>query len=396
MAMRKSEFSEWEHRLQGTGGAVAGTVERGDTPASAADPDEQRDGPEGILYELAESEVNARDWAMDDADSREAFASNSVDGLEAEATLRAIFDSVEMDDTIGLYFREVGKVALLSAEEEVELAKRMEAGRAAMEVLQESNDLSSEQRNELSTIMEDGLAAREHIIRANTRLVISVANRYVGRGVPLLDLIQEGSIGLIRTADKFDYRRGNRFSTYATWWIRQAVTRAIADQGRTIRLPVHKGDQINKLRWTAHSLVQSTGREPTPDELACALEIPADQVEEIIRIARRPVSLETPIDDDGEVNLGDFLEDDDAQPPDEAAASTVMHEAVHSALGCLPVRELRILQLRFGLLDGQSRTLEQVGQKLGVSRERVRQIEAQALSRLRHPARLRRLKGFLN
>jgi RNA polymerase primary sigma factor len=241
----------------------------------------------------------------------------------------------------------------------------------------------------------DGLAAREHLIRANSRLVISVAKKYIGRGVPFLDLIQEGNIGLIRAANKFNYQLGHKFSTYATWWIRQAVTRAIADQSRTIRVPVHMGDQINKLLRTSHRLTQELGREPTSEELADALDIPTRKAEEMLRVARRPLSLEMPTDDEGESELGDFIEDEDGLAPDEEVTSTMLRDLLQGILQDLPPREVRILQLRYGLVDGETYTLEEVGKKLGVTRERVRQIEAQALSRLRHPTHARKLRDFL-
>ncbi|NLF01073.1 MAG: sigma-70 family RNA polymerase sigma factor, partial [Anaerolineales bacterium] len=225
--------------------------------------------------------------------------------------------------------------------------------------------------------------------------VVSVAKKYIGRGVPFLDLIQEGSIGLIRTADKFNYRLGNKFSTYATWWIRQAVTRAIADHSRTIRIPVHMGDQINKLLAVSHRLTQQLGREPTREELAAEVELPLRKVEEMLRMAHRPLSLELPTDEEGDTELGDFIEDESSLAPHDEATSAILREVLDSMLDDLPPREVRILQLRYGLIDGETYTLEQVGQKLGVTRERVRQIEAQALSRLRHPTRVRRLKGFL-
>jgi len=317
--------------------------------------------------------------------------SNQTD-LAAEQ--EAYFDTIAIDDTIGLYLKEIGRVPLLTAEEEVALAKRMEAGKMAQERLSEDG-LKPEEREELRNIMLDGLAAREHLIRANSRLVISVAKKYIGRGVPFLDLIQEGNIGLIRAANKFNYRLGHKFSTYATWWIRQAVTRAIADQSRTIRVPVHMGDQINKLLRTAHRLTQELGREPTSEELAGALEIPTRKAEEMLRVARRPLSLEMPIDDEGESELGDFIEDEDSTAPDEAVTSSILRELLQDILQDLPPREVRILQMRYGLLDGETYTLEEVGKKLGVTRERVRQIEAQALSRLRHPTHSRRLRDFL-
>jgi RNA polymerase primary sigma factor len=302
--------------------------------------------------------------------------------------------NIDTDDTIGLYLKEVGRVPLLTAEEEVELAQRIERGRLAREELAKGN-VSPRRRHELQKLIEDGWAAREHLITANSRLVISVAKKYMGRGVPFLDLIQEGNIGLIRAAKKFDYRRGHKFSTYATWWIRQAVTRAIADQGRTIRVPVHMGDQINKLLRVQHQLTQRLGRDPSVEELANALEVPPQKVENMIQVARRPLSLETPTDDEEDSVLGDFIQDEEVPAPDETATYNLLREHLDSVLNSLPPREVRILQLRYGLLDGQAYTLEEVGRKMGVTRERVRQIEAQALSRLRHPAIRRKLREYL-
>jgi RNA polymerase primary sigma factor len=303
-------------------------------------------------------------------------------------------ENIDTDDTIGLYLKEVSRVPLLTAEEEVELAQRIERGRMAREELAGGN-VNNKRRHELRRLIEDGWAAREHLITANSRLVISVAKKYMGRGVPFLDLIQEGNIGLIRATKKFDYRRGHKFSTYATWWIRQAVTRAIADQGRTIRVPVHMGDQINKLLRIQHQLTQKLGRDPTVDELALALDVPPKKVENMIQVARRPLSLETPTDDEEDSVLGDFIEDDEAPPPDETATYNLLREHLEEVLNSLPPREVRILQLRYGLLDGQAYTLEEVGRKMGVTRERVRQIEAQALSRLRHPTTRRKLRDYL-
>ncbi len=302
--------------------------------------------------------------------------------------------NIDTDDTIGLYLKEVGRVPLLTAEEEVELAQRIEMGRLAREELAKGN-VSPRRRRELQLLIEDGWAAREHLITANSRLVISVAKKYMGRGVPFLDLIQEGNIGLIRAAKKFDYRRGHKFSTYATWWIRQAVTRAIADQGRTIRVPVHMGDQINRLLRVQHQLTQRLGRDPLVEELAEALEVTPQKVENMIQVARRPLSLETPTDDEEDSVLGDFIQDEDVAAPDESATYNLLKEHLENVLDGLPPREVRILQLRYGLLDGQAYTLEEVGRKMGVTRERVRQIEAQALSRLRHPAIRRKLREYL-
>jgi RNA polymerase primary sigma factor len=302
--------------------------------------------------------------------------------------------NIDTDDTIGLYLKEVGRVPLLNAEEEVELAQRIERGRLAREELAKGN-VSPRRRQELQRLIEDGWAAREHLITANSRLVISVAKKYMGRGVPFLDLIQEGNIGLIRAAKKFDYRRGHKFSTYATWWIRQAVTRAIADQGRTIRVPVHMGDQINKLLRVQHQLTQRLGRDPSVEELANSLEVTPQKVENMIQVARRPLSLETPTADEEDSVLGDFIQDEEVPAPDETATYNLLREHLESVLNSLPPREVRILQLRYGLLDGQAYTLEEVGRKMGVTRERVRQIEAQALSRLRHPAIRRKLREYL-
>jgi RNA polymerase primary sigma factor len=313
---------------------------------------------------------------------------------EAKAAASDDLENIDTDDTIGLYLKEVSRVPLLNAEEEVELAQRIERGRMAREELAKGN-VSNKRRMELRQLIEDGWAAREHLITANSRLVISVAKKYMGRGVPFLDLIQEGNIGLIRATKKFDYRRGHKFSTYATWWIRQAVTRAIADQGRTIRVPVHMGDQINKLLRVQHQLTQRLGREPTVEELAIALDVPPKKVENMIQVARRPLSLETPTDDEEDSVLGDFIEDDEAPPPDDSATFNLLREHLEEVLNGLPPREVRILQLRYGLLDGQAYTLEEVGRKMGVTRERVRQIEAQALSRLRHPSIRRKLRDYL-
>jgi RNA polymerase primary sigma factor len=302
--------------------------------------------------------------------------------------------NIDTDDMIGLYLKEVGRVPLLTAPEEVQLAKRIERGRVARKVLA-SGRFEETTRTKHRRNIEDGWAAREHLITANSRLVISVAKKYMGRGVPFQDLIQEGNIGLIRAAKKFDYRRGHKFSTYATWWIRQAVTRAIADQGRTIRVPVHMGDQINKLLRIQHQLTQRLGRDPSVEELAVALDVHPKKVENMIQVARRPLSLETPTDDEEDSVLGDFIQDYEAPAPDDSATYNLLREHLGDVLDGLPPREVRILQLRYGLLDGQAYTLEEVGSKMGVTRERVRQIEAQALSRLRHPVVAKKLKEYL-
>ena len=328
--------------------------------------------------------------------TEEDLSSDEVKEIAEEAQEAPTDDlkHIDTDDTIGLYLKEVSRVPLLTAEEEVELSQRIERGRMAREELA-IGKVSNKRRSELRLLIEDGWAAREHLVTANSRLVISVAKKYMSRGVPFLDLIQEGNIGLIRATKKFDYRRGHKFSTYATWWIRQAVTRAIADQGRTIRVPVHMGDQINKLLRTQHQLTQKLGRDPSVEELAIALDVLPKKVENMIQVSRRPLSLETPTDNEDDSVLGDFIEDNDIPAPDETATYNLLREHLEIVMDSLPPREVRILQLRYGLLDGQAYTLEEVGRKMGVTRERVRQIEAQALSRLRHPTIKRKLRDYL-
>ena len=302
--------------------------------------------------------------------------------------------NVDIDDTVGLYMKEATRVPLLKAWEEKVLAQRIEVGRYSREELAKGNVSKTRQR-ELRSLIENGWEAREHLIIANSRLVISVAKKYMGRGVPFLDLIQEGNIGLMRAAKKFDYHRGFKFSTYATWWIRQAVTRALADQSRTIRVPVHMGDQISKMLRAQHKLKQKLSRDPTVDELALELDVPPKKVENMIKVSRRPLSLQLPIGDEEEDVLGDFIEDSDSTPPDESATFNLLREHLASMLDLLPPREARILQLRYGLIDGEILTLNEVGRKMGVTRERVRQIEAQALSRLRSKGVYRELRAYI-
>ncbi len=304
--------------------------------------------------------------------------------------------ALETDDVVGLYLKEAGRVPLLTAEEEVALAKRMEAGQFAAEQLEEMADyLTADERAELETLVADAEAAQEYLVRANSRLVISVAKKYIGRGVHFLDLIQEGNIGLIRAARKFEYQRGHKFSTYATWWIRQAVSRAVADQGRTIRVPVHMGDQINRLRRISTHLTQQLGRDPTSDELADAMDTTPDKISTLIEISRRPISLETPIEEDADSEYGDFIEDKNSPQPAEVVTQNLLREHLQQALARLPEREAHILQLRYGLQDGETHTLEEVGRQIGVTRERVRQLEAQALNRLRHSSAHQLLRDYL-
>jgi len=300
------------------------------------------------------------------------------------------------DDVVGIYLKEAGKVPLLTAQEEVALAKRIEAAEIARDYLGEYNgNLSYDERDDLMRVIFDGELAQEHLIRANSRLVISVAKRFVGRGVPFLDLIQEGNIGLIRAVRKFEYQRGHKFSTYATWWIRQAISRAVADQGRTIRVPVHMGDQLNKLRRVTLELQQELGRDPLPEELAAKMETTPDKILNLIEISWRPVSLDSPIDDESDSELGDFIEDTSSPAPDEMTTANLLREQVEEVLSRLPHREADILRMRYGLEDGETHTLEEVGKKIGVTRERVRQLEAQALNRLRRSSAHVLLRDYL-
>ncbi|MBN2306031.1 MAG: sigma-70 family RNA polymerase sigma factor [Anaerolineae bacterium] len=338
---------------------------------------------------------DSRKPAKDDKSEEEALDPSTLyTDLVQDAGYQQALDT---DDVVGLYLKEAGRVPLLTAEEEVALAKRMETGQFAIQQLRElrNDGLSEDDRTQLEALIEDGEAAQEYLVRANSRLVISVAKKYIGRGVHFLDLIQEGNIGLIRAARKFEYQRGHKFSTYATWWIRQAVSRAVADQGRTIRVPVHMGDQINRLRRTSTRLTQELGREPTTDELADELETTPDKIRNLIEISRRPISLETPVEEDADSEFGDFIEDKSSPQPAEVVTHNLLREHLEFVLARLPDREAHILQLRYGLLDGETHTLEEVGQQIGVTRERVRQLEAQALNRLRHSSAHQLLQDYL-
>src|ERR1700749_854190 len=299
-------------------------------------------------------------------------------------------------DPVKDYLKQIGKVPLLNAEQEVELAKRIEAGLFAEEKLAESENLSTDARIDLEWIAEDGTPAKNHLLEANLRLVVSLAKRYTGRGMLFLDLIQEGNLGLIRAVEKFDYTKGYKFSTYATWWIRQAITRAIADQARTIRIPVHMVETINKLVRIQRQLLQDLGREPTPEEIAHEMDLTPDKVREILKVSHEPVSLETPIGEEEDSHLGDFIEDSDAVVPVDAASFILLQEQLDSVLHTLSDREKKVIQLRFGLTDGHPRTLEEVGREFGVTRERIRQIESKTLSKLRHPSRSQVLRDYLD
>lgn len=306
-------------------------------------------------------------------------------------------EGVNIDDHVKMYLKEIGKVNLLTAEEEMSLAKRMVDGEEAKAQLEElGEDITEETQEQLDLLIDDGEKAKKSLAEANLRLVVSIAKRYVGRGMMFLDLIQEGNLGLIKAVDKFDYTKGYKFSTYATWWIRQAITRAIADQARTIRIPVHMVETINKLVRVSRQLVQELGREPTPEELAKELNMPVEKVREISKISQEPVSLETPIGEEEDSHLGDFIPDDDAPAPSEAASFVLLKEQLGDVLNTLTPREAKVLRLRFGLDDGRARTLEEVGKEFEVTRERIRQIEAKALRKLRHPSRSKKLKDFLD
>jgi RNA polymerase primary sigma factor len=306
-------------------------------------------------------------------------------------------EGINIDDHVKMYLKEIGKVNLLTADEELALAQRMAEGEMAKNQIEEmGDDIPAEDKAQLDFLVADGEKAKKSLAEANLRLVVSIAKRYVGRGMLFLDLIQEGNLGLIKAVDKFDYTKGYKFSTYATWWIRQAITRAIADQARTIRIPVHMVETINKLVRVSRQLVQELGREPTPEELARELNMPVEKVREISKISQEPVSLETPIGEEEDSHLGDFIPDDDAPAPSEAASFVLLKEQLGDVLSTLTPREAKVLRLRFGLDDGRARTLEEVGKEFEVTRERIRQIEAKALRKLRHPSRSKKLKDFLD
>ena len=328
------------------------------------------------------------------------------DEVEVEKIDLSVPEGVSVEDPVRMYLKEIGKVPLLSADEEIELAQNMEDGAVATEkinVLKGRIDGASEEekaeiKEEIKTLQRDvdkGADAKKRLAEANLRLVVSIAKRYVGRGMLFLDLIQEGNLGLIKAVEKFDYKKGYKFSTYATWWIRQAVTRAIADQARTIRIPVHMVETINKLIRVSRQLLQELGREPSPEEIAKEMNMPVERVREILKISQEPVSLETPIGEEEDSHLGDFIKDDNVPVPADAAAFTLLKEQLEEVLGTLTEREQKVLTLRFGLEDGRARTLEEVGKEFNVTRERIRQIEAKALRKLRHPSRSRKLKDYL-
>jgi RNA polymerase primary sigma factor len=347
--------------------------------------DLEPDGP----IDPAEVDEESAEFAWDDEEESEALRQARKD---AEMTASA--------DSVRAYLKQIGKVALLNAEEEVDLAKRIEAGLYAAERLRQAEEsaekLTTQMRRDLRWIVRDGERAKNHLLEANLRLVVSLAKRYTGRGMAFLDLIQEGNLGLIRAVEKFDYTKGYKFSTYATWWIRQAITRAMADQARTIRIPVHMVEVINKLGRIQRELLQDLGREPTPDELAKEMDITPDKVLEIQQYAREPISLDQTIGDEGDSQLGDFIEDSEAVVAVDAVSFTLLQDQLQSVLQTLSEREAGVVKLRFGLTDGQPRTLDEIGQVYGVTRERIRQIESKTMSKLRHPSRSQVLRDYLD
>ena len=361
---------------------------------------------EDVLDFLEQNSVDVLRISNDEDDDNDIIF-DEEDEVEVEQIDLSVPDGVSVEDPVRMYLKEIGKVPLLSADEEIELARKMEAGNVAAEKIKllkeriegtadeaEKEEIRGEIR-ELQQQVDQGNAAKKRLAEANLRLVVSIAKRYVGRGMLFLDLIQEGNLGLIKAVEKFDYRKGYKFSTYATWWIRQAITRAIADQARTIRIPVHMVETINKLVRVSRQLLQELGREPTPEEISEEMKIPVERVREILKISQEPVSLETPIGEEEDSHLGDFIKDDNVPVPAEAATFTLLREQLEDVLSTLTEREQKVLKLRFGLEDGRARTLEEVGKEYKVTRERIRQIEAKALRKLRHPSRSRKLKDYL-
>lgn len=360
-----------------------------------------------ILDFLEANNIDVLRITDDDSDDEILLDVDDEDEIEVEKIDLSVPDGVSIEDPVRMYLKEIGKVPLLSAEEEIELAKNMEAGAVAKEkiaILKSREEKATEEelaeiKEEIKNLQKDldaGDEAKKRLAEANLRLVVSIAKRYVGRGMLFLDLIQEGNLGLIKAVEKFDYRKGYKFSTYATWWIRQAITRAIADQARTIRIPVHMVETINKLIRVSRQLLQELGREPLPEEIAKELDMPVERVREILKISQEPVSLETPIGEEEDSHLGDFIQDDNVPVPAEAAAQTLLKEQLDEVLDTLTEREQKVLRLRFGMNDGRARTLEEVGKEFDVTRERIRQIEAKALRKLRHPSRSRKLRDYLD
>jgi RNA polymerase primary sigma factor len=395
-AVEPEDFDDLDDDL---GDALGGDLEIADSPepdlpetdtdladdaedTDVAAPGEESDGPAPAEVK-ATGEVNEDEiFVFGDDDDDLPAAQVAVAGATA--------------DPVKDYLKQIGKVPLLNAEQEVELAKRIEAGLFAEEKLAEGGGLSGDERIDLEWIAEDGRRAKNHLLEANLRLVVSLAKRYTGRGMLFLDLIQEGNLGLIRAVEKFDYTKGYKFSTYATWWIRQAITRAMADQARTIRIPVHMVEVINKLARVQRQMLQDLGREPTPEELAVELDMTPEKVVEVQKYGREPISLHTPLGEDGDSEFGDLIEDSEAIQPGEAVSFTLLQEQLHSVLDTLSEREAGVVSMRFGLTDGQPKTLDEIGKVYGVTRERIRQIESKTMSKLRHPSRSQVLRDYLD
>ena len=357
------------------------------------------------IYDSLETlgiEVGTEDFLADLPDEDGEPAMEEIAEIEEEELVdpNSLVDSFNIDDPVRMYLKEIGKVPLLTADQEVELATAMTAGREAQARMDEAEEngetLSDEEQAQLKKQIKAGERAKQQLAEANLRLVVSIAKRYVGRGMLFLDLIQEGNLGLIKAVEKFDYTKGYKFSTYATWWIRQAITRAIADQARTIRIPVHMVETINKVIRVSRQLLQELGHDPSAEEIAAEMNMPVDKVRDILKIAQEPVSLETPIGEEEDSHLGDFIPDEDASEPSEAASFSLLKEQLMEVLDTLTPREKKVLELRFGIVDGRTRTLEEVGKEFNVTRERIRQIEAKALRKLRHPSRSKKLRDFLN
>ncbi len=376
-----------------------------DTPDSddaEADPAETEEDPEASTPKVADEAPAGEEEIVEPSEKDKASGDFVWDEDESEALRQARKDAelTASADSVRAYLKQIGKVALLNAEEEVELAKRIEAGLYATQLMAELSDrgekLPAAQRRDMAWICRDGDRAKNHLLEANLRLVVSLAKRYTGRGMAFLDLIQEGNLGLIRAVEKFDYTKGYKFSTYATWWIRQAITRAMADQARTIRIPVHMVEVINKLGRIQRELLQDLGREPTPEELAKEMDITPEKVLEIQQYAREPISLDQTIGDEGDSQLGDFIEDSEAVVAVDAVSFTLLQDQLQSVLETLSEREAGVVRLRFGLTDGQPRTLDEIGQVYGVTRERIRQIESKTMSKLRHPSRSQVLRDYLD
>jgi RNA polymerase primary sigma factor len=351
---------------------------------------------ESILDELDELGIELRQEEVAREEVEEVEEEFELESEEVQDPGIGDINAVSADDPVGLYFRQMAQEPLLTAREEVELAKRIELGKEAYLKMHTLRRLDRHQRAELQALVDDGQAAREHLGRANTRLVVSIAKRYMGQGLPFPDLIQEGTVGLMRAVDKYDYKRGNRFSTYATWWIRQAITRALAQKTRTIRIPLHMTERIRQMYRTAQVLEQNLGRRPTPEEIAAEMELPAESVRGMMDASQHAIALERPVGDDGDSEFGDFIEDQDSPSPVESATQHLLQETIEEVLSELTPRQSHILRLRFGLGGGDPHTLEEIANKFGLSRERIRQLEKEALRRLRHPRLAHNLRDYLS